>query len=300
MGLMAAPGFGLAVLCLLLSACHTNAFRSFRGSWEMPTIGPSKVVFYNNSCVLPRLAVAKAEAPQKFGKMCCNWVVQTLDVVWHGPEPLSHAAIEDHFYENFTSVQQWQVLNGIDAFHEHVALERRAFPEDYRLHVTDCLCQGNDYEGYKAVLNGVVTGTNTGPFYIRPGGSGKGHMVSTKNPVRFYSTSTFFISRVEDRWVYVAEWLQQDTLAKYMQLRVDLNQLPHPEDSGIRLTDCTPKQPGYGWLAPARSGDARPRAPYKPPVEDGDAEGERPGLAGHGARSATVSKPGHAGDSGGE
>lgn len=42
-------------------------------------------------------------------RACPGSVVQTLDVVWHGPEPLSHVAIEDHFYENFTSVQQWQV-----------------------------------------------------------------------------------------------------------------------------------------------------------------------------------------------
>lgn len=40
MGLMAVPGFGLAVLCLLLSACHTNAFRSFRGSWEVRLPSP--------------------------------------------------------------------------------------------------------------------------------------------------------------------------------------------------------------------------------------------------------------------
>eukprot|EP00669_Euglena_mutabilis_P004789 TRINITY_DN1614_c0_g1_i1.p2 TRINITY_DN1614_c0_g1~~TRINITY_DN1614_c0_g1_i1.p2 ORF type:complete len:290 (-),score=79.40 TRINITY_DN1614_c0_g1_i1:159-1007(-) len=277
----------LAWVLLAAAADPLQAYRVFRSVWEMPALPRVKSTHYNNSCILPRLALNKPDAPQRFLHHCCEWVLQTSDLVWHAPETLSHTSIEEYFYENFTSTRPGgEVISGIDAYHEFVGRERKAFPEDYRVHVNDCACVGNDLEGYKATLSTVITGTNNGPFFYRVASKSTPRSVTAKAPVRYASSSAFYIGRTEERWQYIAEWVTQDTLTKYLQLRIDMIDLPRPEETGVPLSECVARQPTFGWQVPPRPADAKPRAPYAPPSATRTAtEGDDGNKAGGGGRS---------------
>ncbi len=34
-------------------------------------------------------------------------MVQATDLVWHGSETVSHASIDEYYYDNFTSTRHW-------------------------------------------------------------------------------------------------------------------------------------------------------------------------------------------------
>merc|ERR1719316_1715862 len=153
---------------------------------------------FNNSNLLANLATIPVVAgrPQTFD--ACAFVVKSTDDVWNKRGDVD-AAIEKYFHEDYVDAGSWgRRLIGKKALREAVLAEMRAFP-DIQIHITDCVCKGNDINGYKCAMPDILEGTNLGPSaYGPPTGryarwSGMVQSLVKKNPSA-------------GQWQYWAEW----------------------------------------------------------------------------------------------
>jgi len=203
------------------------------------------VTSFNNTCLLSdtNLTPPTPNAPQTFLKDCPAWVIESTDAAWNTRQNVN-ASLEKYFYENWSSTTSWgQRIHGMDKLKSLVARTLRAFP-DYRIHITDVFCYGNDIDGYKTVMPDILTGTNTGPSSYGP---------ATGKKFRFSGTAVTYVQKVKGRWVYVAEWLLHDEFSLISQLGfTNISAIPHPP-LGNKLHDCSVNEPGFGWRAPGET-----------------------------------------------
>mmetsp|Transcript_28527 Transcript_28527/g.77271 ORF Transcript_28527/g.77271 Transcript_28527/m.77271 type:complete len:392 (-) Transcript_28527:130-1305(-) len=182
----------------------------------------------NNSCLIPELAIPAG--PQTFD--ACSFVIKSTDEVWNLRGNVD-AAIDKYFHEEYFDAGSWgRRIVGKQALREAILSEMRAFP-DIRIHITDCLCQGNDNDGYKCAMPDVLTGTNLGPSaYGPPTGRYARWTGLVQSFVKFDQTSK--------QWQYFAEWGVHDEWALIQQLGLDFARVPHPYRNSEPLHDCSP------------------------------------------------------------
>lgn len=194
---------------------------------EAYTISPG----LNNSCLIPELAQpADKDKPQTFD--ACAFVIRSTDEVWNLRGDVE-AALEKYFHEDYINAGSWGKRSiGKKALRDGVLSEMRAFP-DIRIHITDCVCKGNDDDGYKCAMPDVLDGTNLGPSAYGP-------------PTGRYARWTGMVESLVKRnpktgqWQYYAEWGVHDEWALIQQLGLDFSRVPHPDINSEPLHDCTP------------------------------------------------------------
>lgn len=175
---------------------------------------------FNNSNIIPHLATIGAIAgkPQTFD--ACAFVVKSTDDVWNKRDNVD-AAIEKYFHEDYVDAGSWgRRIIGKSALKAAIFEEMRAFP-DIRIHITDCLCLGNDDDGYKCAMPDVLTGTNTGP---------SGYGPATGKPAKWTGMVESWVKKnpKTGQWQYYAEWGVHDEWALVSQLGLDFSRVPHP------------------------------------------------------------------------
>jgi len=182
----------------------------------------------DNSCLVKNLAIP--EGPQTFD--ACKFVIESTDAVWNLRGDVE-AAIEKYFHEEYLDAGSWgRRIVGKQALREAILSEMRAFP-DIKIHITDCVCKGNDLDGYKCAMPDVLTGTNLGPSaYGPPTGrfarwTGLVESLVKKNPAT-------------GQWQYYAEWGVHDEWALIQQLGLDFQRVPRPLLNNEPLHDCSP------------------------------------------------------------
>lgn len=182
----------------------------------------------NNSCLLQNLVIP--DGPQTFD--ACAFVIRSTDEVWNLRGNVEEA-LEKYFHEGYINAGSWGRRGvGKQALREAVLSEMRAFP-DIKIHITDCVCKGNDNDGYKCGMPDVLTGTNLGPSaYGPPTGkfarwTGLIESLVKKNPAT-------------GQWQYYAEWGVHDEWALIQQLGLDFARVPHPPRNAEPIHDCTP------------------------------------------------------------
>jgi len=170
----------------------------------------------NNSCLIKNLVIP--DGPQTFD--ACGFVIRSTDEVWNLRGDVD-AAIEKYFHEDYMNAGSWGKRGiGKKVLREAVLAEMRAFP-DIQIHITDCVCKGNDNDGYKCAMPDVLTGTNTGPSSYGP-------------PTGRYARWTGLVESLVRRnpatgqWQYYAEWGVHDEWALIQQLGLDFDRVPHP------------------------------------------------------------------------
>ena len=122
------------------------------------------VTSFNNTCLLSdtNLIPPTPNAPQTFLKDCPAWVIESTDAAWNTRQNVN-ASLEKYFYENWSSTTSWgQRIHGMDKLKSLVARTLRAFP-DYRIHITDVFCYGNEKKKKKFCFNWFEQETNTRP-----------------------------------------------------------------------------------------------------------------------------------------
>jgi len=189
----------------------------------------------NNSCLNSDLNIP--EGPRTFD--ACGFVIQSTDEVWNLRGNVEEA-IEKYFHEDYLDAGSWgKHLVGKKALREAILMQMRAFP-DIQIHITDCVCNGNDDFGYKCAMPDVLTGTNVGPSIYGPATgryarwSGMVQSLVKKNPET-------------GQWQYYAEWGVHDEWALVQQLGLDFSRVPHPARNLEVLHDCTPLQRFAPW-----------------------------------------------------
>jgi len=182
----------------------------------------------NNGCLLPNLEFPPG--PQTFD--ACSFVIQSTDEIWNLRGD-TEAAIDKYFHEGYLNAGSWGRRGvGKKAMKESIYGEMRAFP-DIKIHITDCVCKGNDINGYKCAMPDVLTGTNTGPSTWGPATgryarwTGMVESLVKKNPIT-------------GQWQYYAEWGTHDEWALLQQLGLDFYRIPHPPVNTEPLHDCSP------------------------------------------------------------
>jgi hypothetical protein len=108
----------------------------------------------------------------------------------------------------------------------------RAFP-DIQIHITDCVCRGNDIDGYKCAMPDVLTGTNTGP---------SGYGPATYKQAKWTGLVQSWVKRNPKtaQWQYYAEWGVHDEWSLISQLGLDFARVPRPPANVEPLHDCSP------------------------------------------------------------
>jgi len=182
----------------------------------------------NNSCLVENLKIP--DGPQTFN--ACGFVIRSTDEVWNLRGDVA-AAIEKYFHEDYVNAGSWGRRGiGKKALHEAVLAEMRAFP-DIRIHITDCVCKGNDIHGYKCAMPDILDGTNTGPSAYGP---------ATGKYARWTGLVESLVQRnaKTGQWQYVAEWGVHDEWALIQQLGLDFRRVPHPRRNTEPFHDCKP------------------------------------------------------------
>jgi len=182
----------------------------------------------NNSCLVPELAVPSG--PQTFD--ACGFVIKSTDETWNACGDVD-AAIDKYFHENYVDAGSWgRRIIGKKALREAILSEMRAFP-DIRIHITDCVCKGNDNDGYKCAMPDILTGTNLGPSAYGP---------ATGKYARWTGLVQSFVKRDPKTglWQYYAEWGVHDEWALIQQLGLDFARVPRPAVNTEPLHDCKP------------------------------------------------------------
>jgi len=182
----------------------------------------------NNSCLIPNLEFPPG--PQTFD--ACAFVIKSTDQIWNLRDDVD-GAIEKYFHEGYFNAGSWGRRGvGKKAMRESILGEMRAFP-DIKIHITDCVCKGNDINGYKCAMPDVLTGTNTGPSTWGP-------------PTGRYARWTGMVESLvkqnpaTGQWQYYAEWGVHDEWAIIQQLGLDFARVPHPTVNSEPLHDCDP------------------------------------------------------------
>jgi hypothetical protein len=185
----------------------------------------------NNSCLLPNIAqISDSTKPQTFD--ACSFVIKSTDEVWNLRGDVE-AAIEKYFHEDYVDAGSWgKRIVGKKALREAVLAEMRAFP-DIQIHITDCVCRGNDVDGYKCAMPDVLTGTNTGPSAYGP---------ATNNPAKWTGLVQSWVKRnpKTGQWQYYAEWGVHDEWSLIQQLGLNFARVPHPPANTEPINDCNP------------------------------------------------------------
>jgi len=181
----------------------------------------------NNSCLINNLKIP--DGPQTFD--ACGFVIRSTDEVWNLRGNVS-AAIDKYFHKDYVNAGSWGRRGiGKTALHEAVLAEMRAFP-DIKIHITDCVCKGNDIDGYKCAMPDILDGTNTGPSAYGP---------ATGRYARWTGLVESLVKKdaKTGQWQYVAEWGVHDEWALIQQLGLDFRRVPHPLRNSEPMHDCT-------------------------------------------------------------
>jgi len=182
----------------------------------------------NNSCLISQLRIP--HGPQGFD--ACAFVVKSTDEVWNLRGDVE-AAIDKYFHEGYLNAGSWGRRGvGIEALKRAVFAEMRAFP-DIRIHITDCVCRGNDFDGYKCSMPDVLTGTNLGPSAYGPATGRKASWTGMVESLVKRNPKT-------GQWQYYAEWGVHDEWALLQQLGLDFRRVPRPARDDEPLHDCRP------------------------------------------------------------
>jgi hypothetical protein len=184
----------------------------------------------NNSCLIPRLSSSSVGKPQRFD--ACGFVVRSTDEVWNSRGDVD-AALEKYFHEDYVDAGSWgKRIIGKKQLRDAVLSQMRAFP-DIQIHITDCLCRGNDVDGYKCAMSDVLTGTNMGPSTYGP---------ATNNRAKWTGLVESFIKRnpKSGEWQYYAEWGVHDEWSLIQQLGLNFERIPHWYENREPLHDCFP------------------------------------------------------------
>jgi len=182
----------------------------------------------NNSCLIDNLKIP--DGPQTFD--ACAFVIRSTDEVWNLRGDVT-AAIEKYFHEDYVNAGSWgRRAIGKEALRKAVLAEMRAFP-DIKIHITDCMCKGNDFDGYKCAMPDILDGTNTGPSVYGP---------ATGKYARWTGLVQSLVKKNArtGQWQYVAEWGVHDEWALIQQLGLDFRKVPHPKRNNEPLHDCKP------------------------------------------------------------
>jgi len=183
---------------------------------------------YNNSCLMRNNQIP--EGPQTFD--ACAFVIESTDALWNKRSD-PDAAIDRYFHEDYYMAGSWgRRVIGKAALRRAVYGEMRAFP-DMAIHITDCSCKGNDFDGYKCMMPDVLEGTNHGPSAYGP---------ATHRHARWTGLVESYVrqNEVTGKWQYVAEWAVHDEWALIAQLGLDFARLPHPPYNTEAFHDCQP------------------------------------------------------------
>jgi len=182
----------------------------------------------NNSCLIKNLVIP--DGPQTFD--ACGFVIRSTDEVWNLRGDVD-AAIDKYFHEEYLDAGSWgRRIIGKKALRDAVLGEMRAFP-DIKIHITDCVCRGNDNDGYKCAMPDVLTGTNLGPSSYGP-------------PTGRFARWTGLVESLVKKdpatglWQYYAEWGVHDEWSLIQQLGLDFSRVPHPVVNNEPLHDCGP------------------------------------------------------------
>eukprot|EP00747_Dinoflagellata_sp_TGD_P163820 gnl/TRDRNA2_/TRDRNA2_182930_c0_seq1.p1 gnl/TRDRNA2_/TRDRNA2_182930_c0~~gnl/TRDRNA2_/TRDRNA2_182930_c0_seq1.p1 ORF type:complete len:337 (-),score=66.25 gnl/TRDRNA2_/TRDRNA2_182930_c0_seq1:446-1456(-) len=185
----------------------------------------------NNSCLIPNLQIPmSSDKPKTFD--ACGFVIQSTDEVWNLRHDVD-AAIDKYFHESYINAGSWgRRMIGKKALHSAVYAEMRAFP-DIKIHITDCVCNGNDVDGYKCAMPDILEGTNTGPSAYGPATGRYARWTGLVQSVVKQDPAT-------GQWQYWAEWGVHDEWALIQQLGLDFKRVPHPPTNPEPLHDCIP------------------------------------------------------------
>jgi len=182
----------------------------------------------NNSCLIPNIQFPPG--PQNFD--ACAFVIQSTDALWNLRGDVD-AAIDKYFHKDYYNAGSWGRRGvGKKALRDAVLSEMRAFP-DIKIHITDCVCKGNDLDGYKCAMPDVLTGTNLGPSAYGP---------ATGKYARWTGLVESIVQKDAEtgQWQFVAEWGVHDEWALVQQLGLDFARVPHPPANTEPLHDCEP------------------------------------------------------------
>jgi hypothetical protein len=186
----------------------------------------------DNSCLIPNLVMPPitSSKPQTFD--ACAFVIQSTDEVWNLRTDVD-GAIEKYFHEGYVNAGSWGRRGiGKTALRSAVYNEMQAFP-DIKIHITDCVCKGNDVDGYKCAMPDVLTGTNLGPSAYGP---------ATGKQARWTGMVESLVKQnpATGQWQYYAEWGVHDEWALIQQLGLDFSRVPRPPTNTEPLHDCSP------------------------------------------------------------
>merc|ERR1712151_570832 len=183
---------------------------------------------FNNSCLMQNLVIP--DGPQTFD--ACAFVIKSTDEVWNLRGDVD-TAINKYFHEEYLDAGSWgRRIIGKKALRDAILSEMRAFP-DIKIHITDCVCKGNDNDGYKCAMPDVLTGTNFGPSAYGP---------PTGRYARWTGLVESYVKRnpVTGQWQYYAEWGVHDEWSLIQQLGLDFERVRHPQINNEPLHDCSP------------------------------------------------------------
>mmetsp|Transcript_138651 Transcript_138651/g.276503 ORF Transcript_138651/g.276503 Transcript_138651/m.276503 type:complete len:334 (-) Transcript_138651:166-1167(-) len=182
----------------------------------------------NNSCLIDNLQIP--DGPQTFD--ACGFVIRSTDEVWNLRGDVT-AAIDKYFHDDYVNAGSWGRRGiGKKALHDAVLAEMRAFP-DIQIHITDCVCKGNDIAGYKCAMPDILDGTNMGPSAYGP---------ATGKYARWTGLVQSLVKKNArtGQWQYVAEWGVHDEWSLIQQLGLDFKRVPRPWRNTEPLHDCQP------------------------------------------------------------
>lgn len=228
----------------------------------------------NNSCLIPGLEIPMDHLkPKTFD--ACGFVIKSTDAVWNLRGNVEEA-IGKYFHDNYINAGSWGKRGiGKKDLHEHVLMQMRAFP-DIKIHITDCICKGNDLDGYKCAMPDVLEGTNTGPSAYGP---------ATGRYARWNGLVQSVVKKdvKTGEWQYWAEWGVHDEWALLQQLGLDITRVPHPTWDSEPLHDCTPlvrfsPQPASGSADAPDGADGGADQGAVPIYDYADAQAQRAGT----------------------
>jgi hypothetical protein len=183
---------------------------------------------FNNSCLIKNLAIP--DGPTNFD--ACSFVITSTDEVWNTRGNVD-AAIDKYFTNDYLDAGSWgKRVVGKKDLRDLILAQMRAFP-DIKIHITDCLCKGNDNDGYKCAMSDVLTGTNSGPSGYGPATGNYAKWTGLVESLVKYNPAV-------GQWQYYAEWGVHDEWSLIQQLGLDFARVPHPNNNDEPLHDCNP------------------------------------------------------------